>query len=292
MSSHFGFWFKLVLTLLVLAIFVIIGLIWIGTSCWAIYPGDVACLCIGAFVGMVEILSRYRDAPHKAVLTTGGIIYMLVNAGASVFALFLLQVYADTPYNQADPQLLVTQVLAAGFGSAAVLRTSVFRVNISGQDVSIGPGVLLDTLLSVTDRSVDRSRAAERDRMLKQIASEIDFEKAVENLPAYCIALMQNLGEEEQKELASQIRYIKSLKESSNRVKSMQLVLALSNFVGPEVILRAIDALGDSITPDETTDNDAPPTGDDPPPPADPPPTDAPGPPDDPAPSDDPPPAR
>jgi hypothetical protein len=80
----------------------------------------------------------------------------------------------------------------------------------------------------------------------------VSFAKAYEALPAYCSALMQNLPQEDQAELARQITALNDT-NMDERVKTLNLGLALMNAVGEDVLKAAVNSLGQNIREDSQT---------------------------------------
>ncbi len=85
-----------------------------------------------------------------------------------------------------------------------------------------------------------------RDDFVAGLMKTVDFEKAFEALPAHCIALMQNLSEQDQQAFARQVKDIRS-SQAPPRAKSYLLGLALLNLVGEDVLKSAVNTLGDEI---------------------------------------------
>lgn len=202
---------------------------------------------MGALVGVSELVSRYRDEPGKAVFESfPAWFYLLLNASASILALYFARLYG-WKFGATDPTAIrVTQILAAGFGAMALFRTSLFVVRVGREDVGIGPSSILTIVLQAVDRAVDRRRAEVRDDFVAGLMKTVDFEKAFEALPAHCIALMQNLSEQDQQAFARQVKDIRS-SQAPPRAKSYLLGLALLNLVGEDVLKSAVNTLGDEI---------------------------------------------
>lgn len=206
----------------------------------------LAAAALGALVGAGEIVSRYRDAPRKALETAPAAVYLLVNLSASVAALAAVRL-GGVDFGIAGKALVRwVQVVAAGLGSMALLRTSFFTARRGGQDFQVGPGGFLQILLDAADRSVDRSRARDRSELITELMGEISFARAHVALPAYCLALMQNLAHEEQESLARQIAELRR-SPTDDRTKAKILGLTLMNFVGRDVLIEAIEALEPAI---------------------------------------------
>jgi hypothetical protein len=210
---------------------------------------------IGILVGLAELLTRYRDAPSRSVLTVPGAVYMGINALASGFAWFLIDVF-DVDFGiEGQSAQDWTMVLVAGFGAMAFFRSSFFVLRIADQDVPLGLFAVLQALLESTDRAVDRTRAVGRDKDVGDLMAEIDFDKAYGALPTYCFALLQNLPDEDQRRFGADLR---ELVESNvdKRVKSRILGLLLINLVGHDVLSRAVTQLMPQIALDQPSDSD------------------------------------
>jgi hypothetical protein len=160
------------------------------TSGWVDW---VAVALLGGMVGTSELISRYKDAPAAALSSLPARFYILVNALASVAALGVIH---------ANPTWFAarwTQVLMAGLSSMALFRTSLFVVRAGDRDIGVGPSSFLQIFLNAADRAVDRVRAEARSDAVGPIMDGLDFGKAFRALPPLCLALMQNMPDEDQK---------------------------------------------------------------------------------------------
>lgn len=164
---------------------------------------------LGAFTGAVELIGRYRDAPSRALSTPGALVYIIVNVVAAVVGLVLLRkIGGNLLKDFGDDQRAVYEILIAGFGSLAFLRSSIFNIRLDGKDVSVGPAILLDVLLAAADRSVDRRRGADRAREVAEAMKEVSFDKAITALPPFCLALMQNISQIDQPKILEEVKKI------------------------------------------------------------------------------------
>lgn len=241
------------------------------------------CAALGALVGAIELVARYRDAPQRAIVTVPGILHIAINAAAAGLALWLLrtvwpltEALADlrdmaaplldkldgwaTGSNLSETEarelanffreevgFRVKEVLAAGFGALAILRASLMKVRIGESDLSLGPGLITDVLLSATDRAVDRAMAAPRAETVNRIMAGVSFEQAKETLPSHCFRLMQNTTAEEEQQFALEVEALASA-NMSDRVKALNLGLALLNIVGAKVLSTAVENLKNEFT--------------------------------------------
>lgn len=222
-----------------------------GTFFQALFSNDYFWVgIIGLFVGVTEILSRYRDDPWRALINWGAALYVLVNVSATLVSLFLLKdvyqwnVVIDKGAENAAQVSRWSTVLVAGLGAMAFFRSSIFVFRVGDKDVPLGPGIVLQVLLDVTDRSVDRSRARPRATNVSKIMEKVEFSKAEAALPSYCFALMQNVSLAEQTAFANQVARLSANATMSPTVKSLALGLALMNIVGDAVLKAAVETLG------------------------------------------------
>jgi hypothetical protein len=253
-----------------ISVYAILGAIGLGfflISNQLLGRNEVAAMAIGGLVGAVEILGRYRHAPFRAVLTWNGILYIVINLGAAWAAYYMLgafQVFEKTAVAKD-----LTQILTAGFGSLVFMRSSIFKVRVGESDIGIGPAAILDTLLLVADRGVDRREAVARAQDVTELVSHVrDPAKVAKMLTRYSLALMQNVDERTSQELAEGITKIMADPEIPDAIKIDIVALRLGIVVGPDVLEAAVAALGDRLI----SPANAPPPGPPPPPPPSPPP--------------------
>jgi hypothetical protein len=208
---------------------------------------------LGALVGVVELVSRYRDDPVRAISRFPAIVYIAFNMAASVLALYLiLEIKPDWLVGQGGdlskvtPARWVLIVFVAGTAALAFFRSSIFRAKVDDASVPVGPALILDSLLAALDRAVDRAVATPRSEAIERMMNEVDFDKAQEALTAYCIALMQNLPPEESRRLGNRLNEIKTSTMPKD-IKVLTFGLALLNTFGEEVLDKARKALKDQI---------------------------------------------
>jgi hypothetical protein len=204
-------------------------------------------MAFAALVAIGELVSRYRDQPARAVRSLPGLLYVGINAAGALLAWFLIQVFDWKFTTSENPQAIEwARILMAGFGSSALFRSSLISMRAGDQVVAAGPGSFLLSVLRAADSAVDRLRAADRSKAVARTMSGVSFGLAFESLPGYCLALMQNLPEEDQAKLGKQLATIKPL-NIDDEVKSLLLGLALMNAVGGSVLEEAVKSLGSKI---------------------------------------------
>lgn len=204
---------------------------------------------LGLFVGAAELISRYTDQPWTMLRYPAALWYLAINALAAVAALYAIHVFGwrlGLAANASAASVQLTQVLAAGFGAMALFRSSLFSVRVADNDIGIGPSGILAVFLSAADRTLDRNRAHPRAVVVGEIMKGVSFEKAMEALPTYCFALMQNLSADAQANAAKDIASLAG-SDVSNNVKVLTMGLTLINVVGEDVLRAAVDSLRDEI---------------------------------------------
>lgn len=203
---------------------------------------------LGGLVGAGELSSRYRDAPGSALYTWPALLYIALNIAASVAALALTRTFGwNFGVAGGADAVRWTQVLVAGIGAMALFRSSLFTVRAGDRDIAVGPGSFLQIFRDLADRAVDRVRAEARSDVVAKLMPEISYPKAFQGLPPYCLALMQNVPDEEQKELTRSLVALNNDKDIDDSIKVLILGLHLMNVVGPNVLGVAVQSLRDEI---------------------------------------------
>lgn len=202
---------------------------------------------IGALVGAGELVSRYRDAPVRALKCASALVYVGVNLAAAVAAYGLVSAFGWNFGAEGDA-IRWTRVLAAGFGAMALFRSSLFMVRVGGHDVAIGPSSLLSALLSVADRGVDRVRGAQRAAEVQKLLSGVPWSRVRTELPALCLGLMQNATLIEEDALAGAVRDIDA-GDLTDDVRVLLVGLELLNLAGIGVLTGAVTLLKSSADP-------------------------------------------
>jgi hypothetical protein len=204
----------------------------------------VAVACCGAGLGATELLSRYRDAPFTTLSQRWALYYLAINAVLAVVCLVLVQTIASgiVPESHGDGlKKAIYEVLIAGFGGAIFFRSAIVRSKIGGEDFGVGPSFVIDTLLAVTDRQVDRQRGIDR----------IDYGKLVDGLSLaiiqdviapYAMNLLQNLSAKEREDLTTQMSALNTAKVDED-LKPLITSQMIINLVGSDVLAKAIKAL-------------------------------------------------
>jgi hypothetical protein len=141
----------------------------------------------------------------------------------------------------------VVQVLAAGVGSMALLRSSLATVSTAEGDVQIGFATLVDMAREVADRGVERGQGRRRSRAAKRYMAGVSFDKAKEALPTYALSLLrEGPREEDATFLAEQIATLEAL-DLDDRAKAQALGPHLIRVFGTSVFKQATTDLWEQI---------------------------------------------
>jgi hypothetical protein len=219
----------------------------------------VLAMGIAGGLGGVEIMTRYRQAPLRALMSTSGLVFVAVNAAAAAVAWYFLHVMQWMPsyspptagfcvksYNYCE-ETNVKATVIAGFGALVFLRASIFKVRVNDADVGVGPAALLDSLLLIADRGVDRREAVARSRDVEALVSRM---KSVEDrvsvarlLGKYSLALMQNVDDSTRNDVEKALKEALSDADTPNSIKLDIVALKLGVVVGRDVLEAAASAL-------------------------------------------------
>jgi hypothetical protein len=208
-------------------------------------------------VGFSEIAQRYRDRPLRLLTVTPALIYIYINIAAGIGAFALVEEFQV--FKGAHAALY--DVMLASFGAVAFFRSSLFTARVGDADVDVGPATLLKGLLSVTDQLINRWQAGDRAEAIARTMRTIDFDKAKDGLSILCLTSVEYITPEQQAAFGNAVKKLSTdVKDPVQR--SILLGVYLTQLVGPEVLTRAVSAMGDSIkaTPGPTAQT-PPPTG-------------------------------
>lgn len=222
---------------------------------WQIALAWVIVALLGGALGTAELVSRYRDSPISAICTWPAVLYILINIGSSVGAYGLAKVF-HWSFNLGDTSLQRPEDLAAakewslvlvcGLSAMALFRSSLFVRRIGDRDVGVGPISFLQVFLNAADAEVDRKRAVDRAAKVTKIMAAVKYEKARKVLPPFCLALMQSLSDDVQRDLARSLQLLDDDPMPADQ-KTRLLGLELVNVVGLAVLEHAVISLGDQI---------------------------------------------
>jgi hypothetical protein len=183
---------------------------------------------------LVELLSRYRDEPLKVIATSQfAWVYLLLNG---LLALGAHAVLLNGQFAHLDTLIERSSLaLASGLGAAVILRSRVFTARLGDEQVSIGPGYVVDQLLNTIDAQIDRRRALQRVQIVVDVMKDKEFDGSRIHSSTMITGSRQNLSLQEQKDLANQIREVGDRK-IPDQEKSYALGFILLDFMGEEFL--------------------------------------------------------
>ncbi|MCA9701948.1 MAG: hypothetical protein KC431_30785, partial [Myxococcales bacterium] len=185
---------------------------------------------IGIGTALVELLSRYRDEPFKVIATSQfAWVYIILNGALAIGADIAL---VQSPYGTVETGTgRGVLALMGGLAAAVVLRSRVFTAQLGDEQVSIGPGYVVDQLLSIIDAQIDRRRALQRVQIVVEVMKGKDFEGAKTHASTMITGSRQNLTLQAQQDLANQIREV-SDRKIPDQERSYALGFILLDFMG------------------------------------------------------------
>jgi hypothetical protein len=170
-------------------------------------------LC-GALVGLTEIASRYRDEQVKAITSPDGMVYILFNGAISTFALILILHFQNNAAFIMFRGNAVGAAIAAGFGATAIMRTRLAVIKGSdNKDISIGPDIVINLLMTMIDRRIDRWRSLRRQQIIAERFDDLKNLGSIDDASEYLlgsIVSFQNISEAERKEVNALIEQNKA----------------------------------------------------------------------------------
>lgn len=199
---------------------------------------------LGLLTGAVEIFSRYRHGFQIVLKTVSGWLYLLLNAVLGVGAYALLLWWPDDDPPAADHWKLA---LYAGLGAAALVRARLFTVQVGEKEVAFGPGYLVDKLLALLVREVDRAKDLEHVRLVRRLVADLEFGPAVQSARTVIRGMRQSLTSEEREAL---IRELDEIEASSEPVeeKTHALGFALLDKVGEKLLQEIVGEVRERST--------------------------------------------
>lgn len=187
----------------------------------------------GFLTAAVELFSRYRDEPFKTVFRSHfGWFYLLLNGILGLTA-YLILYY--TGVKEVHVLQLLKIAIGGGFGAALIIRARVISAKVGDQDISIGPGYVVDQLLSIIDRQIDRERAIQRTNKVTETMNGMESTAAIALAHTMILGSMQNLSIKDQVGLAERLKQIKE-DETGDQEKSYALGFVILDFMGEDYL--------------------------------------------------------
>jgi hypothetical protein len=212
---------------------------------WEAIAYYVIAFLVGALAGAADIVSRYRDEPFLAANSKYGVVYIGLNGVLAVL------VYTAFGFKETGGEIkpaladdLFLNALAAGAGSMLILRSRLFTIRSeNGKQTAFGPAIIVDALLTVLDRQIDRERAAARHKLVFDNLNGIhDFDATVAYFQMSLLSF-QNLSQQEKADLVSIIQEYKKVAQWSGSLRTMAVGFAILTIAGEDNFGKFVDGL-------------------------------------------------
>lgn len=198
----------------------------------------------GGAIGCAELAARYRDKPFAAILLPSGLLYLCVNAAASLMALVTIEsmgLQFGLPSDSPPEGEYVVQVLAAGIGSGALFRTSFTLAQDKG--VGLGPILLLRSMLHIVDGALERKRTLSR--LSHNDLAGLSFARDHAALAELCCHALQTFELAEAQRLGELAADLWAREDLTDADKLDCFGLELCRLVGERALRKAADRLRD-----------------------------------------------
>jgi hypothetical protein len=192
----------------------------------------IAAIC-GIAVSTAEIVTRYKGEPLKALRCRWSLLYLLFN-GLLPVAGFAILSSAGVVSDEASSIDKLKYALYVGFGAMVVIRAKLFNIKMESGEKGLGPDFVMDAFLSALDRQIDRYRAYDRAKIVREVMGDIDFMKVKTPLITLMTLSMQNITDSEMKELGRKVKETEQAQELSNQEKSYTLGFMILDLAGED----------------------------------------------------------
>lgn len=203
--------------------------------------GILLCAALGASVGAVELVDRYRHGFGALLACVPGAAYVAVNALAAALA-YLLVVQFGWTFGATDPTArAAAQVLVAGFGSMALLRSSLLVLHQGSATIDAGPAGVLDALRSAALLAVDARRGQQL--LASDWTAGLVFARDHVALTLLCLAAIPDPEGESAVVLGSRSAALEAEKSMSDSSKMLAYGVTLVDQFGPVPVAQAATLL-------------------------------------------------
>ena len=196
---------------------------------------------LGALVGFVEVLVRFRDEPFQAASSNPGVVYFSIN-GMAATAIYVLIRYLDVNFGApANSHLAhVMQVTIAAFSGIAFLRSGFFvgKDKNTGENMMYGPALVLESILAVVSTQVDRQRALRRIRFAEELSKTLALLQA-QGMLGILSASVQTMPADQAAGISTTAASIGSNTGLDENVKVRMLLLLYLTHFGEQAVTAA-----------------------------------------------------
>jgi hypothetical protein len=194
---------------------------------------------IGCIFSCAELLSRYKNM-NQIFSSWSSIIYLLINGLSALLAYSLI-----SKTNILENNELIKTIIAGG-SSMLILRSSFASLRVGDKNIKAGLAEIIQIFLDYAEHEFDLDRSRQDAEKINNIMLKVDFEKSKTALPYTCFNLMKMISDEEKKLVEDAILEL-SESNHTERIKSINLGIILSNVTKFEFLKTAINILGDDI---------------------------------------------
>jgi len=187
---------------------------------------------LGGATAFAEIISKFSSEPLKALKTPHAFVYHLLNGGIAVFALKVLTLYGAANTTELDQ---LKNVVIAGLGSMLIMRSKLFNIKVSGEDVSFGPEQIIKIFFRFMEDAIDRVRARYRIDFVKKTLGNINFNSVYEYSLTMLMAA-QALDEARKEACRQEIMKIRAGEPEDAQLRSYNLGFILMNEMGEDYV--------------------------------------------------------
>jgi hypothetical protein len=214
---------------------------------------------VAAVVSLAELATRYKDDPWLAVRSGPSVFYTLINAAVAACCVWVLLHYdpnafavvsvSDAARADGGAYDSVKVVFICGLGSLALLRASVFKARVHDTDVSVGPAIVIEQILKVVDRAIDRKLAERRADIVAELVPRVDFANQGIALFTVSLALLQNHTPDEKKKIKGVYEGLKANEDIDARTRSTILVLSILDSLGSKALRHVVNTINSTSAP-------------------------------------------
>ncbi|MGH8591840.1 MAG: gamma-glutamylcyclotransferase family protein [Gammaproteobacteria bacterium] len=189
---------------------------------------------LGMATAFAEIIGKFSDEPIKSLGTPHALFYHLLNGAIAAFALQVLYVF-DVQNNTAQDHL--RNVIVAGLGSMLIMRSKLFNIKVSGEDVSFGPEQIIKIFFRFMEAAIDRVRAQSRIDFVKKHLGNINY-NAVYDYSLTMLGAAQAMDENTRKECEERMKELMEGKLADQQLRSYRLGFLLLNTMGEDFVIK------------------------------------------------------
>ena len=197
---------------------------------------------------IVEKIQQARGKYDGILINAGGYTHtsVVIRDAISAVSIPTIEIHMTNIHSREEfrhTSLLsgVCKGIIAGFGGVLVLRSSIFSVQLNGNNVEVGLISVVQGLLDKIEKKIKHNIAANRICEIYEIMKEIDYETAKAELPSLCICYIDGFSDKDSKDLINAIKEING--NLSNVNKCLQLGREIARYCDVEILKRAIKKL-------------------------------------------------